>query len=64
MLLQTRATLEILSAEIKPAWRFSSGLKEPGDFVIESEALTKYAELLEGQSLKALIYNGKSWAKM
>lgn len=64
MLQQTRATLEILSAEIKPAWRFSRGLKGPGDFVIESVALTENVELLEGQRLKAPVYNGKSWAKM
>lgn len=63
-LLQTGAALERLSAEIKPAWRFSRGLKGPQDFVIESVALTENVKLLEGQSLKALVYNGKSWAKM
>lgn len=61
MLVQTGATLEILSAEIKPAWRFSRGLKGPQDFVIESIVLTEW---LEGQSLKVLVCNGKSWAKM
>lgn len=61
---KSRVSLEILSAEIKPAWRFSRGLKGPRDFVIESGALTENVDLLEGQSLKALVYNGKSWAKM
>lgn len=64
MLVQTGATLEILSAEIKPTWRFSRVLKGPRDFVIESVALTENVKLLEGQSLKALVSNGKSWAKM
>lgn len=64
MLVQTCAELEILSAEMKPTWRFSRGLKGPQDLVIESIALTENVKLLEGQSLKALVYNGKSWAKM
>lgn len=64
MLEQTHVTLEILSAEIKPAWRFSRGLKGPQDLVIESVALTENVKLLEGQSLKALVYNGNSWSKI
>lgn len=64
MLVRTGAALEILSAEIKPAWRFSRGLKAPQDLMIESIELTKNVKLLEGQSLRALVYNGESWAKM
>lgn len=51
------AALEILSAEIKPAWRFSRGLIGPQAFVIESVALTENVKLLEGQNLKAVVYN-------